>query len=535
MKSQSHSWQAMFFTLLITTYLLLSGLATFRVSAQEEGSASPDSASLIAAMTQQQKLTANDGAANDAYGWAVAISGNTAVIGAPLVDLNGNTSQGAAYVYVRANGAWTMQTKLFATDGSVNTQFGYSVAIDGDTIVIGARVNIPTLNAVAPGAAYVFTRAGATWTQQAKLISNDLGKNDRFGESVAINNNTIVVGAVLHDAAGTPDSSKGAAYVFVRSGVTWSQQAKLMADNPQDFDFFGNSVAIHGDTIVVGAPQDNGDVQIGSAYVFTRAGQTWSQPAKLMASDGARSNNFGFVVSVSGDTVVVGAYGVEVGDSPFAGAAYVFQRSNGSWTQEAKLVADAADIVINLGFGWAVSVKGDTLAVGAYGTRIDGKSSQGAAYLFKRNGNLWEPQSRLSANDGAANDIFGASVALDGSHSLIVGTPQKGVDGGADHQQPGAAYFFSTVANDGTPQIFDVSIKGKKLLVAGANFEAPTEIYVNGQKQKKTSNDAATPTNLVIAAKAGKLIAPGQSVMIEVKNAATGKMSAPFSFTRPLS
>ncbi|MEW6126893.1 MAG: FG-GAP repeat protein [Acidobacteriota bacterium] len=518
------------FIFLLIAWLCAASAMQFKVLAQVEPATPSDgSAVSLGTVTQQQKLLANDGAVSDAFGWSVSASGNLMVIGSPLADVNGKTNQGAAYVYAKTNGVWTLQTKLTADEGSANAQFGFTVAIDGDTIVIGARTTAPSNK----GAAYVFVRSNAAWIQQAKLLGTDTVNHDRFGEAVAINGNTIIVGAVLHDPSGTPDTNKGAAYVFIRENATWTQQAKLTASTPQDYAFFGSSVAIDANTILIGAPESSRDIRVGAAYVFTRTGTVWTEQAKLMADDSTYQDDFGFSLSVSGDTAVVGALGSMVAGTSFAGAAYIFTRSNDDWAQQAKLTADAADIGANNNFGWAVSLKNDALAIGAYSTRVDGKLQQGTAYLFKRNGALWEPQARLTANDGLALDYFGSSVALN-NDEMLIGTPQKSPSG-ANTQQPGAVYVFAlTPADSQTPQIQSVQVKGKKLLVTGVNFESPTEIYVNGERQKKTANDIDNPTTLVIAAKSGRWIAPGQTVMIQVKNTASGKVSSEIMYTRPL-
>ena len=192
---------------------------------------------------------------------------------------------------------------LTASDGMAGDQFGYSVAIDGDTLVVGAYgVGDNGFNS---GSAYVFTRTGTIWTEQAKLTASDGAERDRFGWSVAIDVNTIVVGAWGDDDNG---ERSGSAYVFTRSGTTWSQQTKLTASDGAARDQFGGSVAIAGDTIVVGAHQDdeNGN-RSGSAYVFTRTETTWTQQAKLTASDGAADDIFGISVAIAGDTIVAGA------------------------------------------------------------------------------------------------------------------------------------------------------------------------------------------------------------------------------------
>ncbi len=519
-----------FFILLITTCLSVSLLTARRALAQDEYQMMSDAQMVApAAFAQLQKLTTNDGAASDAFGYKVALSGNTAVIGSPLADVNGKADQGVVYVCVYNNGVWTAQAKLLAPDGNANSQFGYAVAFDGDTVVVGARGTDPSNK----GAAYVFVRSGASWAPQAKLTSADGGSGDRFGESVGISGNTLIIGAPLHDNFAPFDRNKGGAYIFTRSGVTWTEQAKLTASNPQDFDFFGSKVAVEGDTAIIGAPQSNGDVRIGSAYVFTRNGTNWSQQAKLAADDGAKGNNFGVSLSLSGDTAVVGASSSTVNGTAFQGATYVFTRTGANWSQQAKLTA--SDGANSWFFGFSALLKNDTLAVGAPGALMNGKLSQGAVYLFSRTGNSWSQQTKLLAPDGNANDQFGSSIALDGSF-LIAGTPQKTVNlfNDVDTQQHGAIYIFSSLVNNDIPKIESVKVKGKKLLVTGTNFEAPSFVYLNGEKQKKSVNDEASPTTLVVGLKAGKLLAPGQTVSVQIKNETSGKISEEFIFTRPL-
>jgi hypothetical protein len=530
MKKLINSFFANYFTLLITASLVVSSLTSFRVAAQDAPPTALDDAQVVpAALTQQQKLLSKDGAAGDAFGFATAISGKMAVIGAPLADVDGKTNQGAAYLYVMENGVWIEQAKLTASDGNADSQFGYSVGIDGDTIVIGASHTAPANR----GAAYVFVRNGTAWTEQAKLTGKDNLGGDRLGESVAISGNTVAAGAVLHDIAGTPDTNKGAVYLFVRNGATWTEQAKLTASDAHDYDFLGHSVAIEGDTLIAGAPQSNGNVRIGSAYVYTRTGENWSQQAKLTADDGAYDNLFGERLSLSGDTVAIGAYGAKVANTAFAGAVYIFNRVNGNWTQQSKLVPEAAEISFGLCFGIAASLKNDTLAIGAFGAQVNNNAQQGVAYLFKRDGNLWVRQSQIAANDGLAFDYFGGSVAL-GDNTLLVGTSQNDFSKKGTPQHGTAYYFAAGVEANTDPQIHSVKVKGKKLIVTGTNFEAPSFVYLNGERQKKSANDLDNPTTMVIGLKAGKLIAPGATVSIQVKNDTTGKLSSEFIFTRPL-
>ena len=214
----------------------------------------------------------------------------------------------------------TEVAKLLASDAASFDLFGWSVAIDGDTAVIGARNDDDAVGN--SGSAYVFTRTGATWSPQAKLTASDAAVGDLFGWSVAIDGNTAVIGARNDDDGG---SDSGSAYVFTRTGATWSQQAKLTASDAASIDFFGYSVAIDGDTAVIGAyADDDGGSNSGSAYVFTRTGETWSQQAKLTASDAASSDFFGYSVAIDGDTAVIGAPGNDDAGGN-SGSAYVFE------------------------------------------------------------------------------------------------------------------------------------------------------------------------------------------------------------------
>ena len=376
---------------------------------------------------QQAKLLASDGEDFDRLGVAVAISGNTALVAADRDDDRGSDA-GAVYVFVRSGAIWTQQAKLTAGDGAANEAFGSSVALSGDTAVIGAIFDAE-VGGSALGAAYVFVRSGTTWSQQAKLIAADGTSDDQFGTSVAISGDTAVIGAVNDNDRG---DHSGSAYVFVRSGAAWSQQAKLLAADGVAFDSFGISVAAAGDTAVAGA-FGAGD-RSGAAYVFVRAGTTWTQQAKLAAAGGTAGDQLGGAVALSGDTALIGASGADDhGDD--SGAAYVFVRGGATWTQQAQLTA--ADGAGGDQLGGAVALDGDTALIGA---RFDGDlgAASGSAYVFGRSATTWSQQAKLTADDGAAVDFFGVSVALSGSSALI------GAVGDDDHgSSSGAAYVFA--------------------------------------------------------------------------------------------
>jgi len=329
--------------------------------------------------TEQAQLTASDGAASDYFGYSVAVSGDTALIGSYLDDVGANGDQGSAYVFTRSGTTWTEQQKLTASDGALGDDFGYSVAVSGDTAVVTAVFHNAGGNSD-QGSAYVFTRSGTTWTEQSKLTASDGAANDQFGRSVALSGDTAVVGAHADNVGANSD--QGSAYVFTRSGTTWTEQAKLTASDGAASDYFGMSVALSGDTVVVGAWLDNvgANADQGSAYVFTRSGTTWTEQAKLTASDGAASDYFGVSVSVNLDTVAIGAPFDNVGANADQGSAYVFTRSGTTWTEQAKLTA--SDGGAGDSFGVSFSMSGNTAVVGAYSDNVGSNADQGSAYIF---------------------------------------------------------------------------------------------------------------------------------------------------------
>ncbi len=256
---------------------------------------------------QQAELTASDGAAKDAFGYSVAISGSMALVGAPYRMVGSNFSQGAAYVFVESGGTWVQQAELTASDGAANDDFGDSVAISGSTAMVGAAGHTVGSN-YSQGAVYVFVKSGGTWSQQAELTASDGGAYDYFGLSMAVSGGTAVVGADDHVVGS--NNAQGAAYVFIENGGTWSQQAELTASDGAAHDYFGRSVAVSGSTAMVGAfahSVGSNNAQ-GAAYVFVESDGTWSQQAELTASDGAANDGFGESVAVSGSTAVVGAF-----------------------------------------------------------------------------------------------------------------------------------------------------------------------------------------------------------------------------------
>ncbi len=384
--------------------------------------------------TEQPKLTALDGGSPDNFGTSVALSNDTAVIGAMRHDVSA-LQQGAVYVFVRSGAGWSFQQRLIASDAAASDLFGTSVAISGNTIVVGAEFDDFVLN-TEQGSAYVFTRSGTMWTQQQQLLAADGAAGDQFGGTVAISGDTIVVGAEFDDVSG--NGNQGSAYVFARSGTTWTQQTPLRASDGAANDSFGNSVSISGDTVVVGATSDDVGFNSnqGSAYVFVRSGTTWSQQRQLFASDGAAGDNFGHSVSISGDTIAVGARTNDVDLNGDQGSVYVFTRGGATWTQQAQLTA--SDGAASDFFGTSVAISGDIIAVGARLDDVGTNTDQGSAYVFMRSGATWYEQQHLTASDGAASDDYGISVAINGN-TIVVGAEFDDV--GANANQ-GSAYIY---------------------------------------------------------------------------------------------
>ena len=352
------------------------------------------------------KLLASDGAPGDWLGGSVAVSGGIAVIGTHCDDDNGDSS-GSAYVFRYDSSGWAQEAKLLPSDGAADDQFGISVGISGATAVVGARYDDDSGSG--SGSAYVFRYDGSSWVEEAKLLASDGASGYGFGSSVAVSGDAVVVGAPYgHDNG----SHTGSAYVFRYDGSSWVEEAKLLASDGAADDTFGDAVAISDDTAVIGAwqDQDNGEFS-GSAYIFRHDGSAWVQEAKLLPSDGTAWDFFGEAVAISGDAAVIGANGDDDnGDG--SGSAYVFHYDGSTWVEQAKLLASDGAEYDN--FGFSVAISGDTAVVGA-----EHADSSGAAYVFGYDGSTWLEQAKLLPSDGTANDEFGRSVAISGDRAVI--------------------------------------------------------------------------------------------------------------------
>ena len=330
--------------------------------------------------TERARLLASDGTAHDNFGFSVAVDGDTVVVGAWIDDTSGGSDAGSAYVFVRSGNSWTEQAHLTASDGAPFDLFGLSVAVSGDTAVVGADAD-DTARGTNAGSVYVFVRSGNVWSEQAHLVASDGAPFDLFGAWVAVDGNTAVVTAPGDDTLGGVDT--GSAYVFVRSGDVWTEQARLFASDGAEYDYFGGSVAVDGDTVVLGAWDDtDAGTLAGSAYVFVRSGNVWTEQAHLFASDGADYDYFGTnSVAVSGNTIVVGAYGDDTEAGIDAGSAYVFVRSGNVWSERAHLTAP--DGAAYDAFGYSVALSRSTALVGASFDTTPAGFAAGSAYVFR--------------------------------------------------------------------------------------------------------------------------------------------------------
>ena len=382
----------------------------------------------------ETKLTASDHTADTLFGRSLAMDGDTIVIGAPLDDSN-SINSGSAYLYTKqTSGEWRQTAKLTASDGAADDYFGHTVAIDGDTIAVGVyRDNEET------GSVYIYTKPPTGWTtttQTAKLTASDTAAGDRFGISVAIDDDTIIVGAYLNSHT---TAYSGSAYVYTKDSTGgWRQTAKLTASDGESGDYFGYSVAVDGDTIIIGAGLDDDNPtkpDSGSAYLYTKPPTGWTtttQTAKLTASDRAAGDGFGISVTINGDTVIVGAaLDDDNPTKPDSGSAYLYTKPPTGWTtttQTAKLTA--SDRAAGDGFGISVTTNGDTAVIGAHGDET------GSAYVYTKPAAGWTTNTqtaKLTASDRAAGDGFGISVTTNGDTAVIgaYGDDHRGDESGS--------------------------------------------------------------------------------------------------------
>ena len=396
---------------------------------------------------QDARLTASDPGVFESFGYSVAVSGDTVVVGADW-DSELGTQAGAAYVFRRKGMMWAEMQKLLGSDQVAGDQFGHSVATDGSVAMIGSLQHIHD-GAPGTGAVYAFRfdSDAEVWTEEQEVLTATGAWGDGFGEVVSLSNDLMLVSARFDDVNG---GNAGAAFIFRFDPETsqWVEEQKLLASDGEGGDFFGTSVAISGDIAVIGADgHDDGAEEAGAAYVFRYDSRTstWLEEQKLLASDAASHDRFGSSVSISGETVLIGAtgnfnFGISIG------SAYVFgfDTKTSNWVQEQELLP--SDDWNTDQFGKAVALDGDAAVIGAPFSDAIGSSS-GAAYVFRFDGSSWLQQQALLPDPNPWANFFGWSVAIDGD-KVIAGAF-------GEDQQRGATYIYDVAPNCNCPHDLD--------------------------------------------------------------------------------
>jgi len=394
-------------------------------------------------MWSEQKVVADDGGPQAWFGSAVAISDTMALVGARAATVGGRVNQGAVYVMRRAaDGKWSQVQKLVASDGAAGDQFGLAIALHGSVAIITApfaRVNGRTWQ----GAAYVFVLSGGTWKERQKLVSAHGVPLDTFGIAVAFNSTTAFFGAGgASNTAGEIIPRK--VYTFESPGTRegqWQEGPILSPPDASDPNSsFGASIAVSADIALIGARSSTIGANLGQGRVFAyeRSHGAWTPVQKLAASDGAPRDNFGVSLAIEGNTAMIGAQGASINGNISAGAVYCWERLHGAWVQSSKLVAtDGA--AINL-FGASVSLSASTMLVGAYAVN----SYRGAAYVFRHIAGQWKQVQKLTARDGAPSNVFGYNIATTMRTALVGAYPAKV----GENPQQGAVYFYTDPASE---------------------------------------------------------------------------------------
>ena len=403
-------------------------------SSSSSSSSGGDSSSSSMPIADEFKITASDGAANDWFGYNVSINGDYAIVGVPYDDDNGINS-GSAYIYERTSvNTWGNELKITASDGALGDIFGSAISINGDYAIVGAFGDDD--NGATSGSVYIYERtSGNTWGNELKITASDAALGDTFGSDVSINGDYAIVGKKYDDDNG---ANSGSVYIYERtSGNIWGNELKITASDAAPNDWFGLSVSISGDYAIVGAPydDDNGSTS-GSVYIYERtSGNIWGNELKITASDAAANDWFGSDVSINGDYAIVGARNDDDNGTD-SGSVYVYERTSGNlWGNELKITA--SDGSANDLFGSDVSISGDYVIVGARNDDDNGTDS-GSVYVYERtSGNLWGNELKITASDGAANDLFGSAISISGDYAIV--GARRDDDNGTDS---GSVYIY---------------------------------------------------------------------------------------------
>jgi hypothetical protein len=374
----------------------------------------------------EQRTVPDEAPPGAQFGSAAALDGSLALIGADGED----SFHGAAYLYARGEGGWT-ELQRIAADDPAASEFGFRVLLRDDVAIVTADSSSPGGTA-AQGSAYVFVPDDTgTWSQTQILLADNGGLFDNFGSALALDGGTLVIGA--HGATVGENAAQGGVYLFSNEAGSWTQTTELVADDGAAFDNFGNSAALVGDALFVGANNVaiGGNFGQGAVYAYAFDGAKWVQTQKIVADDGAGGDNFGISLAFDGSTLLVGAPG-----SGGTGAVYAFANEGGGWTQRQRIVA--GDLAAGDNFGSAIAIDAGRALIGADVQTVDGATSRGSAYLFDLVGDTWIEDHKFVSSDGTVDDFFGLAVALEGDTALISTLHPN--------SNQGAAYFYTNDA-----------------------------------------------------------------------------------------
>jgi uncharacterized delta-60 repeat protein len=436
-------------------------------------------------LAEYTKVNIKNGRAGDLFGNSVGIDGNTMIVGANRYSLTQSSQEGAAFVYARnPNGAWVLQQQLIPSTLAPNYNFGNCVGISGDTAIVGAPGN---------ESAYIFTRSGTTWTQQQRITA---GNSSGFGQQCAISDNSVIISS-RNEAGG------GAAYIFVRNGTTWTQEARLTAIAGSAGAVIGDAVAIDGNTAVIGVQSDNSFQ--GTVQVFVRNGTTWIPQQRIVDTNVSTNALLGASVAIHGDTIVAGAP-QDNGAVFRSGSAVVFVRNGTTWTRQQKLLP--TDARQDARFGASVTIENNTAIVGSPIDNALAGSGSGSAYVFQRTGAAWGTGQRISPADISRADTFGWGVDISGTNAVI--SSANDTIGAVDS---GSAYVFTVNPTNCT---FTLSPTRIALLPAsggmgsftvttqpGCQWQATVQDNVSWVTTTNTGSGSGT-VNFTLAANSGK-------------------------------
>jgi len=375
----------------------------------------------------QDIILADDGKAGDSFGYDVAIDGTTLLVGAYNADIDGVIDAGAAYIYVLGDNGWHKQAKLVAEQAFAEDTLGGKVALKNDVAMLGVMRRDD--KGKDSGAVVSFKRESSIWQQNQIFTAPDAKPGDAFGQSIALTENHLIIGAPRNDAFA---ADSGAAYIYKREKDTWRYQTKITASDGAAGDLFGISVAVDGNTILVGADlHDEKAENAGAVYVYALDDKQWKQQAKLMASDAGKTDIFGVRVALSENTALISARRDDTKELGIdAGSVYIFVRDGSTWKQQVKLTSP--DGQADDRFGRAVSLSGATAIISAMNHDANGKDT-GALYVYKNNSGSWRYTSKFVAKSSMPDDKFGWNIGLSNGVAVIAAPNHdaKGQESGA--------------------------------------------------------------------------------------------------------